>query len=92
MGNGQRPEFEPGRFDEVIGSCSLFIWVKSADDVKPYRELHRQGDRFATSASSFFSTARSPRPAARSPRPAARSPRRTAHGAWALFPERSTNC
>ena len=57
VGNGQRPEFEPGRFDAVIGSCSLFIWVKSADDVKPYRELLRQGGRFATAAPSFFSTA-----------------------------------
>ncbi|MEV7779590.1 methyltransferase domain-containing protein [Kitasatospora sp. NPDC088351] len=55
--NGQRPEFEAGRFDAVVGSCSLFIWVKSADDVRPYLELLRAGGRFATAAPSFFSTA-----------------------------------
>ncbi|MFF8982805.1 class I SAM-dependent methyltransferase [Streptomyces globisporus] len=54
--NGQRPEFPAGRFDAVIGSCSLFIWVKTADDVVPYRELLRPGGRFATAAPSFFST------------------------------------
>ncbi|MXM68865.1 methyltransferase domain-containing protein [Streptomyces sp. HUCO-GS316] len=56
--NGQKPEFGAGRFDAVIGSCSLFIWVKSADDVRPYLELLRAGGRFATAAPSFFSTAR----------------------------------
>ncbi|MDT9691491.1 methyltransferase domain-containing protein [Streptomyces sp. P9(2023)] len=56
--NGQRPEFDEGRFDAVIGSCSLFIWVKSADDVTPYLRVLRQGGRFATAAPSFFSTAR----------------------------------
>lgn len=56
--NGQTPEFEAGRFDAVIGSCSLFIWVKGADDVRPYLELLRGGGRFATAAPSFFSTAR----------------------------------
>ncbi|MFB7674499.1 class I SAM-dependent methyltransferase [Kitasatospora purpeofusca] len=56
--NGQKPELEPGRFDAVIGSCSLFIWVKSADDVRPYLELLRAGGRFATAAPSFFSTVR----------------------------------
>ncbi|MFD9434109.1 class I SAM-dependent methyltransferase [Streptomyces sp. NPDC060002] len=56
--NGQKPEFEAGRFDAVIGSCSLFIWVKSAADVRPYRSLLRAGGRFATAAPSFFSTAR----------------------------------
>ncbi|MGV9787605.1 class I SAM-dependent methyltransferase [Streptomyces sp. NPDC003435] len=55
--NGQRPEFEARRFDAVIGSCSLFIWVKGADDVRPYLELLRAGGRFATAAPSFFSTA-----------------------------------
>ncbi|MFD3936180.1 class I SAM-dependent methyltransferase [Streptomyces sp. NPDC058611] len=55
--NGQRPEFEAGRFDAVIGSCSLFIWVKSAEDVRPYLELLRDGGRFATAAPSFFSAA-----------------------------------
>ncbi|MFJ6137725.1 class I SAM-dependent methyltransferase [Kitasatospora sp. NPDC092286] len=55
--NGQRPEFAAGRFDAVVGSCSLFIWVKSADDVRPYLELLRAGGRFATAAPSFFSTA-----------------------------------
>ncbi|NEA55065.1 class I SAM-dependent methyltransferase [Streptomyces sp. SID13666] len=56
--NGQNPGFEPGRFDAVIGSCSLFIWVKGADDVRPYLELLTAGGRFATAAPSFFSTAR----------------------------------
>ncbi|MFE2288820.1 class I SAM-dependent methyltransferase [Streptomyces sp. NPDC059443] len=56
--NGQKPEFEAGRFDAVIGSCSLFIWVKGADDVRPYLELLREGGQFATAAPSFFSTAR----------------------------------
>ncbi|MFJ3631532.1 class I SAM-dependent methyltransferase [Streptomyces sp. NPDC090112] len=55
--NGQRPEFEADRFDAVIGSCSLFIWVKTAEDVRPYLELLRDGGRFATAAPSFFSTA-----------------------------------
>nr|UPA71901.1 aklanonic acid methyltransferase [Streptomyces sp.] len=55
--NGQKPDFEAGRFDAVIGSCSLFIWVKDADDVRPYFELLRPGGRFATAAPSFFSTA-----------------------------------
>jgi O-methyltransferase/aklanonic acid methyltransferase len=56
--NGQRPEFDQGRFDAVIGSCSLFIWVKGADDVTPYLRLLREGGRFATAAPSFFSTVR----------------------------------
>ncbi|MBB1252318.1 class I SAM-dependent methyltransferase [Streptomyces alkaliterrae] len=56
--NGQRPEFENARFDAVIGSCSLFIWVKGADDVTPYLRLLRAGGTFATAAPSFFSTVR----------------------------------
>ncbi|WP_149183048.1 class I SAM-dependent methyltransferase [Streptomyces sp. TRM49041] len=54
--NGQRPDFPAARFDAVIGSCSLFIWTKGPDDVRPYRELLRPGGRFATAAPSFFST------------------------------------
>ncbi|MGD3110220.1 class I SAM-dependent methyltransferase [Streptomyces sp. YGL11-2] len=56
--SGQAPDFPVGRFDAVIGSCSLFIWTNGPDDVRPYRELLRPGGRFATAAPSFFSTLR----------------------------------
>ncbi|MFF3911456.1 class I SAM-dependent methyltransferase [Streptomyces sp. NPDC001848] len=54
--NGQSPDFPAGRFDAVIGSCSLFIWTKGEDDVRPYAKLLKPGGRFATAAPSFFGT------------------------------------
>ncbi|MEV6479322.1 methyltransferase domain-containing protein [Streptomyces sp. NPDC051576] len=54
--DGRAPAFPVGRFDAVVGSCSLFIWTKNADHLRPYRELLRPGGTFATAAPSFFST------------------------------------
>lgn len=54
--NGQNPDFPPSRFDTVIGSFSVFIWVDSAEVLRPYLSLLRPGGRFAASAPSFFFT------------------------------------
>lgn len=52
--DGRRPELPEAAFDAVLSSCGAVIWVRGAEDLRPYRQLLRPGGRLGLSFPAFF--------------------------------------